>query len=68
MRCKACDVILSSFEATRKSKVTHEYFDLCNRCFSSIADTIEVVEREDLMTRGDVEDNIDGYEEEENRP
>lgn len=35
MRCKACDVALNDFEATRKSEKTGEYLDLCNRCLDA---------------------------------
>jgi len=34
MRCKACDVELSDFEATRKDK-RNDFIDLCNYCYSS---------------------------------
>ena len=33
MRCLACDCLLNSFESTRKSEVTKQYIDLCNKCF-----------------------------------
>ena len=33
MRCRACDCRLSFFESTRKSEITKEFLDLCNRCF-----------------------------------
>ena len=48
MHCLACDVILNDFEATRKSESTGEYIDLCNKCFGTIADDIDVNERMDL--------------------
>ena len=32
MRCLSCNVELTDKEATRKSTITHEYLDLCNRC------------------------------------
>ena len=36
MRCKACDVLLSEQEATRKSPNNGEYVDLCNVCFAEV--------------------------------
>lgn len=49
MRCKACDVVLSDYEATRKSALTLEYIDLCDACFMHIADEIQVIDRPDLL-------------------
>ena len=43
-RCYACDADLSDYEATRKSRVTGEYLDLCDHCFSEVADVFEEVE------------------------
>ncbi len=40
MRCCSCDKNLNDTESTRKSEVTNEYFDLCNKCFSTIADQL----------------------------
>lgn len=56
MRCKACDKILNSFEATRKSKETEEFVDLCNSCYSFVKDDFQVVENIDLM---DLQDEVD---------
>ena len=33
MRCLSCNCNLSDFESTRKSEVTRQYIDLCNKCF-----------------------------------
>ena len=35
MRCLACNVELTDFEATRKYSNTDEFIDLCNRCHAS---------------------------------
>lgn len=48
MRCLACNVLLTDFEATRKSFDTDEFIDLCNHCFSFIKNDVIVVERDDL--------------------
>lgn len=44
MRCRACDCVLSDFEATRKYKTIPEFVDLCERCFSTIRADINVAE------------------------
>ena len=48
MKCLSCDCILTDFEATRKSRVTKEYIDLCSSCYSTIAeDLCDIEERDD---------------------
>jgi len=49
MKCRACDVALNDFEATRKSKETGEFIDLCNQCYISVSNEINALERFDLM-------------------
>jgi hypothetical protein len=48
MRCVSCNCVLTDFEATRKAVVTNDYIDMCNKCFLTIADDIEYIERDDL--------------------
>lgn len=48
MRCTCCDRLLNNFESTRKSKSTGEYLDMCNTCYTTIADDLAVVNRTDL--------------------
>jgi len=36
MRCHACNVILTTQEATRKFEESGEFVDLCNKCLSTI--------------------------------
>lgn len=55
MRCVSCNCVLTDFEATRKSTITGDYIDMCNRCFSTIAEDVNVIERDDL-NEGD--DNV----------
>lgn len=50
MRCRACDVVLTDFESTRKSVKTGEYIDMCDKCFQFTKAYIEVEEREDLRS------------------
>lgn len=48
MRCVACNVELTDFEATRKNANTGEYLDMCNHCFGEISNDFLVIERDDL--------------------
>jgi len=62
MRCRACNVALSDFEATRKSVKSGEFVDLCDRCFGYVKAFMEVEEREDLKRYEEItplEDNYD---------
>lgn len=59
MHCKACDKLLNDFESTRRNKYSYEFVDLCNRCFDAIKDTVPVIERKDLMTSEDYNDDLD---------
>jgi len=36
MRCLSCNCALNDYESTRKSFVTGEYMDLCNKCFKGL--------------------------------
>lgn len=48
MRCLACNVVLTDFEATRKYE-TGSFIDLCNHCFhSGVSENLIYIEREDL--------------------
>lgn len=57
MRCRACDVILSDYEATRQFASDPDYVELCNHCFSFIKDDISVIENELLNTEDDTDGN-----------
>lgn len=53
MRCYCCNAELSDFEATRKSVVSGDYLDMCNECYHTISDDVDVIERNDLKHEGD---------------
>lgn len=53
MRCYCCNAELSDFEATRKSVVSGDYLDMCNDCYHTISDDVDVIERNDLKHEGD---------------
>lgn len=57
MRCKACNTSLNDFEATRKSKESGEFIDLCNSCYNSVSFEINALERYDLMHCDDDNDS-----------
>lgn len=44
MRCLACNVLLNDNEATRKYANTHTFIDLCDHCFSTVADDIPYID------------------------
>jgi hypothetical protein len=46
MRCLACDKRLNDRESTRKYASSGTFVDLCNRCFSTIAEDIPDIEGE----------------------
>lgn len=48
MRCLACNIALSDFEATRRYAVSKEFLDLCERCYTPIKTEFRVLERLDL--------------------
>lgn len=55
MRCLSCDIRLNGREATRKyASAENTYIDLCNKCFSHVAEDIPDVESE---TIADFKDN-----------
>lgn len=64
MRCYCCDKILSDFESTRKSVVSGDYLDMCNKCYSTIKEDLISEERYDLYD-GD-EDQLEDDTQEEN--
>jgi len=60
MRCYCCNVLLSDYEATRRSHETGEFVDMCNPCFAHMGD-IWVDERVDLRHN---DDSLEGDEDE----
>lgn len=64
MRCLSCNCVLTDYESTRKSAHTNDYIDLCNRCFSSVEDDMDTVDRPDLEHEDaeSYEDSLDNEE------
>lgn len=55
MRCVCCNSLLSDFEATRRSASTGDFLDMCNECYHTVRDDIDVYERYDLRHESDIE-------------
>ena len=58
MRCRACNVILTDYEATRKyADAPNVYIDLCNNCFN-VANNISEIDAidNDEFAQGDIHD------------
>lgn len=58
MRCIACDVELTDYEATRRYATSREFVDLCNTCSAVSLYDVAVIDREDLRTLADIEEMI----------
>lgn len=56
MRCLACNVLLTDFEATRRYTMSREFVDLCTHCLSATDDMILVSERNDLANISDFDE------------
>jgi hypothetical protein len=56
MRCLACNVLLTDFEATRRYTQSREFVDLCTHCLAATDDMILVTERNDLAGNEDYDE------------
>jgi hypothetical protein len=59
MHCVNCDRLLSDFEATRKHAVTFKFLDLCKVCFEEVKTLIPTIDRRELMTEQDFDNEPD---------
>ena len=57
MRCVCCNANLNDYESTRKSKVSGDYLDMCNRCFDFT--DIDAEDRDDLPSYEVPDDEIE---------
>jgi len=60
MHCQACNRLLSDFESTRKHAITFEFLDLCKVCFDEVKTIIPTIDRRELMTEQDFDDELEG--------
>jgi hypothetical protein len=58
VRCIACDVELTDYEATRRYAASREFVDLCNNCSAVSLYDVAVIDREDLRTLADLEEML----------
>jgi hypothetical protein len=58
VRCIACDVELTGYEATRRFAVSKEFVDLCLHCAAHSLYDFVLIDREDLRTLADLEEMI----------
>lgn len=59
MHCQACNRLLSDYESTRKHAITFEFLDLCKVCFEDVKTIIPVIDRKELMTEQDLDNDGD---------
>lgn len=57
MHCTSCNKLLTDYESTRKNAVTGKYFDLCKVCFEDIKPFVKVLDRKDLISEADLDDD-----------
>ena len=68
MRCLCCDKILSDKEATRKGVNTGDYLDMCDGCFSTVAEEFPYIEGHGSSGRPlDNEEDFEDYGDWESR-
>lgn len=48
MRCVSCNKILNDYEATTRLSSTLEFLDMCSSCYSTIANDVPTINRQDL--------------------
>ena len=63
MHCSCCDRLLTEYQSTLKNAVTGQYMDLCKVCLEDIKPFVKLIDRKDLITEADLddepEDNLD---------
>lgn len=57
MHCTSCNKLLTDYESTRKNAVTGQYLDLCKVCFEDIKPFVKVIDRKDLISEADLDDD-----------
>ncbi len=56
MRCQSCDRLLTAYESTLKNATTYKYLDLCKVCLEDIKPFVRLIDRKDLLTEADLDD------------
>ena len=65
MHCRACDRLLTEYQATLKNAVTGQYMDLCKVCLEDIKPFVKLIDRKDLITEADLDDEPEDAEDTE---
>jgi len=56
MHCRSCDKLLTEYQSTLKNAVTGQYMDLCKVCLEDIKPFVRLIDRKDLITEADLDD------------
>lgn len=56
MHCSCCDRLLTEFESTRRNANTFQFIDLCKVCFEDVKPFVPTIDRKDLITEADLDD------------
>lgn len=59
MHCSCCDRLLTEFEATRRNANTFQFIDLCKVCFEDVKPFVPTIDRIDLMSEQDLDEDLD---------
>lgn len=59
MHCTACDRLLTEFESTRRNANTFQFIDLCKVCFEDVKPFVPTIDRADLITEADLDEEPD---------
>jgi len=68
MRCTCCNKNLSDRESTRKGVNTGEYLDMCDNCFSTVAEEFPYTEGHGFSSDPDMDDDDYEIDEENDSP
>lgn len=66
MRCVCCNKNLSDRESTRKAVNSGEYLDMCDGCFSTVAEEFPYIEGHGKGPSGMMEEEQDDFDEQWN--
>lgn len=59
MRCISCNCNLNDSESTRRIASTLEFLDMCNTCYSDIAQDVPTISRADLNPFELMDDDVE---------
>jgi len=59
MHCSCCDRLLTEFESTRRNANTFQFIDLCKVCFEDVKPFVPTIDRADLITEADLDEEPD---------